>query len=187
MTKYATLDQLKNELNIDLTDTSRDAYLNDLLDRTSGLVNDLTGRLFGADTVQVTDELHTPRRGFVYLNHTDIADITEVRARINRTYEWTVLAANQFEWWETGRIWLYFLYGYVSVSYTYNAGGTPIPADIVEATLQLATANVNSQNGEGNVASERIGDLQVTYRAPSLTDASESTLATLSRYRVRPL
>jgi len=176
--KYATIDQLKQHLEV--TDSSRDEYYDDVLDRVSAVVDTYTGRTFGQDTVTVTDELHNGAR-LVWLKHTNIADVTAIEGRDKHTDSWTALVVDDYEWTHTGCIEIGRRYRYLKVTYTYDGGGTTPPPDVIQATLELAAAEVAS--GTSNVTKTRIGDLEMNYSATSTS--AQTAYALLDRYRVR--
>lgn len=178
--KYATVDQLKNHLQV--TDSDRDSYFDDVLDRVSALVDTYTGRTFGQSTVTVTDELHEGA-AVVWLKHVNVSDVTAISGRDKHTDSWTAMDVDDYEWTALGRLDVGRRYRYLKVSYTYDGGGATPPPDVVQATLELAAAEIAS--GPGDVSKTRIGDLEVDYRAASRS--TRPAFAALDRYRVRPV
>jgi hypothetical protein len=180
--KYATTTQLKNHLAV--TGTDRDTYFSDVLERVSRLIDTYTGREFGVASVDVSDELHEHigRIPFtLWLKNVGVLSITAISGRDKQTDSWTALDPADYDWTSIGRLDVGRRYRYIKVSYTYDGGGTTVPADVVQATLELAAAEVAS--GSGDVTKTRIGDLEMTYKAG--TTDTKAAYAALDGYRVR--
>ncbi len=156
--KYATLDQLKNELEISSDDTSRDDYLNNLLAQVSGWIETYTGRKWGTNTV--TAEPHDFVGSKVYLKNFPVTAVTELKLGD------TIQDPSTYQWSITGRIYLgtyvrpfyrdAFL-DYIKVTYTY---GATAPVEISLACVQICARIFRNDS----ISSESIGDYSVSYK-----------------------
>lgn len=185
---YATKEQLKTELGI--TGGEQDAYLDAVLERVSAWIDTQTNRTFKSQATTVTDELYERQGRTLWLSQLGITGVTSVKVRQLRTEDWRTLEPGTYEWTSNGRLYLPLDFRFVQVTYEYGTDAT-VPKDIELAALQLA-ADVyrGSRQGEqADVASERVGDYQVTYRnVDDVVKANDSNVqATLAAYRVRPI
>lgn len=182
--KYATLAQLKQELDIDTNDTSRDGYLQDLLEMVSRWIDTYTNRVFG-DQQTVTDELHdfSGGRGHVYLKNVNITGITAVK--VGQIEPYAELETGDYSWNPSGRL---VIPGYtfgtgddsldnLRITYTHQ---TAVPSDISLACIQLAARIFRNDS----VSSERIGDYSVAYKNMDQV-AGADQLGILNAHRLR--
>lgn len=181
---YATTAQLKEELGI--TGSAQDTYLSAVLDRVSAWIDTQTNRKFQSQDTTVSDELYERQGCIIWLKQVGVSDVTTVKVRQLRSDDWTTLDASTYEWTSQGRLSLPLSYRFVQVTYAY---GSSVPKDIEQACLQLAAEvyRASRQDTTGDIASERIGDYQVTYRsiATAANSAASNVMSTLRAYRLR--
>lgn len=127
---YATLNQLKDQLGI--TDSTKDGYLADLLERVSAWINTQTNRVFVAAETVVTDQLYERNGPVIWLGSTGITDITVVKAKQLRSESYLTLDPTTYYWTSNGRLELPVGYAFVQVSFEHGAG---VPRDIELACL----------------------------------------------------
>lgn len=97
------------------------------------------------------------------------------------TVDGVMLAESEW-WWGGGqRVWLSGVDGGVYAEVTYTAGYDPIPDDIKAVALALAADEYSTTSPA--VASEQLGDYQVSYRRDAAT--LNRYKAILDRYRPR--
>lgn len=190
---YATTDQLKNEVGIDLSDTSQDSYLGDLLDWISDWINTYCKRSFAAEPIAVTNEVHDlVDNNKVWLSNTDIKSVTSVQ--IGQSAPFTTLDPTAYDWNKLGRLVIYtfpysfpdlprqvnsdFFLDYVQVSYTYGGDGVP---KAIEGAAVEAAAKVYRNT---HVQREEIGDYKIMY-PPTSPDDVFGDMGVLDAYRLR--
>lgn len=181
---YANTAQLKDVL--DISDTSQDGYLSELLDRVSAFIETYTGRSWSTDAQTVTDELYERQGRVLWLNAVGISNVSSVKVRDDRSDDWRTLDASSYQWTSAGRLELPLSYAYVQVSYELPAS-TAIPYDIESAALELAADLYRSSGEHGAVKSTRAGDLWVTYGADDSEKRGMTAMKVLDHYRMRPV
>lgn len=184
---YVTLTATKQALSIDASDTSKDAYLQAIIKRVSGYIDEYTNRTFSTSAQSVTDELHQENRQVLWLGAPDIGNVTAVKAKFYRSDSWTTLDTDLYEWKTYGRICLDQPYPFVQVSYTH--GGTGVPAAVEGAALQLVSDTYNAVTGSDKITSEKTGDYSVTYASTQSIAQTASSMAMemLDKFRVVPV
>lgn len=192
---YATINQLKQEVGIDLADTSQDAYLQNLLDWLSDWIDTYTKRHFATDPVTVTNEVHDlADDNKVWLDNTDIKSVTAVN--FGQTSPFTLLDTTSYVWNKLGRLIIYVVpnsFGFnlpqnlasdyftkdsVRVSYTYGGDGVP---KAIEGACVEAAAKVYRNT---NVNDEEIGDYKIRYNRLGPEDVF-GDMGVLDAYRIR--
>jgi hypothetical protein len=102
-----------------------------------------------------------------------VSVVTEVKVLGTVVTDWEISVDGRLR--RTGGVWPN-TYGGVSVTYTH--GYTPVPADIQDAVLEAAEADLSAQPG---VQSMAVGGESVTYHRAG---ATQSWVAAVERYRI---
>ncbi len=180
-----SLDEFKKHLGI--CDDSQDGQLESILDGLSGMIQAMTGRLFG-DTREVTEVLDWAPT--IFLKHMDIKSIVYVKKgyepdadAYDDSENLTEIDAEDYRWGDTGRLVLSasFVhnvtksqYEKVVVKYTY--GNAEIGDDLKLAAKMFASDLFNSIDGE--ITNEKLDTYAITVK-PSTT-----VKAIFDRYQV---
>lgn len=149
-THLITLDDLKNYLNIPLTDTSSDAELTAMRDAAETYCETYTGRSLRQQTV--TEYLNGDGTPFLTLHNIPIVSITSVTEMGNAVattdfaadLERGILARTIGTYYPT-----WWLPGYRTVTVVYEAGysGSTVAPDLQQAVLAVAREFWESQRG----------------------------------------
>lgn len=160
-----------------------DARLTQVVNATNSWVEAYTNRHFG-NVVDVT-ETHD-YAPVIFLNEADIKEIVSVNVNGNDV-DVDDLKIDK----TTGRIRI-TCYGeskygrnyFDAITVVYKVGTTPVPDDLVLATLQLAGDNFNrNDTAEGNITSESVGGYSKSYgRANVISSGSSITASNPNDY-----
>lgn len=221
---YVTQADVKAYLGIPETTTTHDAFIQLIIPKVMAYIDKYTGRSFGwgtpdnpSDTANyksITDEpdtangeVHDGLYGTqVWLRHTDIVAVDEIKVGNPSVGTPTTLDASQYLWRPDGRLILggnWFdstgfptsgsnesFYGVVSGGYQtiaikYKYGYFGVPEDIAMAALDLCQSMFVARKSQG-IMSERLGDYQINYdvNLRAALAKQPDTLNTLKGYRL---
>lgn len=188
--EYSTLDDLKDQLNIDPTDTSRDAKLTKALAAATRSINRTTGRRFWLDPAP-TVRTYNPRRRLVQeadgevLLTDDIGSIDGLVVELGGNGT-SFQAVTDYETWPdnaladeepiTGllrpmNIWAIPI---TRIQITAKFGWPSVPDDITEATLiQAARLFKRKDSPEGVIGNAEWGVVRLSRRDPDVWNLIE--------------
>lgn len=186
---YATLEQLKNALN--LSDTSQDTYLNDLLNYVTQMIDTYTGRTWQGPQEVENEEYDLPQNsdGVFFLRKTDIVSFQELQVGtpFNPTSYQVLSVGTDFVWNSFGRViipnfsagWEITMFGgnqfnlgpittYGAFLASYTWGQSSPPFDITGACERIASYMYTNRAGM-RLRQERIGDYARDFDMASRT------------------
>jgi len=177
--KLATLGQVKQELEI--TNSTDDAFLNDLIDRMSGKIEDFCHRIFSKQTYR--EKVAGSGNKIILLTHTPIISVSSVICDSDPVIDYEIYDAEAGElyrevgWTWDGTIWWKassfpsFNGQAQNFTVTYDAGyvlpgddeAQTLPKTIEDACIQCVKEAYLKRRDDPNVSSERLGNYSVAY------------------------
>ena len=177
--KLTTLEQIKQELEI--TNSTDDAFLNDLIDRMSGRIEDFCHRIFAKQTYQ--EKVAGFGDKILLLTHTPIISVSSVLCDSSPITDYEIYNANAGELYRSiGWAWDATVWWKASsfpssnnpeqnFTVVYEAGyvlpgddeAQTLPKTIEDACIQCVKEAYLKRRDDPNVSSEKLGNYSVTY------------------------
>ncbi len=177
--KFTTLEQIKQEL--ELKDTTDDAYLSDLIDRMSGRIEEFCHRSFAKQAYQ--EKIAGSGSRIILLTHTPLISVTSVLCDLDPIVDYEIYDPEAGELYRAGG-WVWDAASWWNVSrfpssygtaqtftVTYEAGYIlpgddgirTLPATIEDACIQCVKEAYLKRRDDPSVSAEKLGNYSVTY------------------------
>jgi hypothetical protein len=183
---YALTTLARAKLLLGITDTSKDALLEALINAVTDFIETFCGRRFKEPTNDFVEIVDGSGGKNISVRNYPITYFAKLERRLSdNTFE--NVDATTFYRDDANGLIIFFGNintdrGVANYRATYKGGFSTIPNDLNLACVQLVVREFNQRQGAGDIKSERLGDYNVTYRA----GAQESDTfidETLSRYK----
>lgn len=210
LVSYALVTLADTKTFLGISDSSKDAVLEMLINIATDYIQTQTGVFFKSATYSLeeydgtgTDQIqlrHFPVTAFTKLEVNNATDNTEAWSEISTTDYWVdtdtgiITKTTQFRDFDEGNeddeslSQTLFFKGKNRYRATYTAGFTNIPYDIQFACMSIAGQMLSSQSGQA-IKSESLGDHSITYQDVLSVKGNGSSVVSdiLSKYRDIPL